>query len=202
MTYILSLLLLTQLRFTSCMQGIYLPLSSLANMAVFNRDRLAPESFEFGQQQFDIPFHKLQVKAGSGDPGITVAPAAQTGLFADVGCMNPHTYVVACMQAPTGLVEAQALSCLRVCGLPVCMSALLTTNTHTASPGWVDPVDCMTVHVHVSSCLCVRKHTCEHTHMHTHTHTHKQCVHPLTTQGLCTCCRSSGGHRQSWPSCL
>ena len=71
-------------------QAIYLPLSSLTNMAVFNRKRLHPDSFFFGQQQFDIPFHQLRVAAGSKQ--ITASQAAQTGLFSDVGCMNPHTY--------------------------------------------------------------------------------------------------------------
>jgi len=43
-----------------------------------------------GQQQFDYPVHLLSVVQGN--PNVTISPGAQTGLFATVGRLDPHTY--------------------------------------------------------------------------------------------------------------
>jgi ABC-type transport system substrate-binding protein len=43
-----------------------------------------------GQQQFDYPVHRLAVIEGSST--VTIAPGGQTGLFATVGRLDPHTY--------------------------------------------------------------------------------------------------------------
>ena len=41
--------------------------------------------------QFDYPVHTLQVLDGSSST-VTISPGAQTGLFASVGRLDPHTY--------------------------------------------------------------------------------------------------------------
>ena len=43
-----------------------------------------------GQQQFDYPVHLLSVVQGNST--VTISPGAQTGLFATVGRLDPHTY--------------------------------------------------------------------------------------------------------------
>jgi len=43
-----------------------------------------------GQQQFDYPVHRLSVVQGNST--VTISPGAQTGLFATVGRLDPHTY--------------------------------------------------------------------------------------------------------------
>ena len=44
-----------------------------------------------GAQQYDYPLHKASV-VGGGSTTVTVAPGAQTGLFASVGRLDPHSY--------------------------------------------------------------------------------------------------------------
>merc|ERR1712038_789584 len=64
-----------------------LPLSGKRIPAVINK-RLS--NYQNGLQQFDYPVHTLRIQSGS--ENITVAPGGQTGLFAGVGRLDPHTY--------------------------------------------------------------------------------------------------------------
>eukprot|EP00944_MAST-04C_sp_MAST-4C-sp1_P009011 g9011.t1 len=64
-----------------------LPFSGKRIPAVINT-RLS--SYTIGLQQFDYPVHSLRVQSGS--KNISVAPGGQTGLFAGIGRLDPHSY--------------------------------------------------------------------------------------------------------------
>lgn len=68
-------------------QAIHSPLWSRRIPAVWN-DRL--QGYISGYQQYDYPIHNFI--ANSGSVNITIAPAAQTGLFKATGPMDPHSY--------------------------------------------------------------------------------------------------------------
>jgi ABC-type transport system substrate-binding protein len=68
-------------------QAIQLPLWSRRVPAVWG-NRL--QGYTSGYQQYDYPVHNFIVDSGS--TTITIAPAAQTGLFKATGSMNPHMY--------------------------------------------------------------------------------------------------------------
>ena len=65
-----------------------LPLWGKRIPTVLNSKRLT--NYKQGNQQFDYPVHELDVLDGS--KTVTIAPGAQTGLFATVGRLDPHTY--------------------------------------------------------------------------------------------------------------
>jgi len=64
-----------------------LPFAGKRIPAVIN-NRL--HGFRTGLQQYDYPLHTLRV--GKGSTTATVSPGGQTGLFAGVGRLDPHTY--------------------------------------------------------------------------------------------------------------
>eukprot|EP00954_Amorphochlora_amoebiformis_P004763 373469-Amorphochlora_amoeboformis.AAC.1 len=64
-----------------------LPFSGKRIPAVIN-NRLS--GYQNGLQQFDYPIHTLRVVSGS--KNITVTPGGQTGLFAGIGRLDPHSY--------------------------------------------------------------------------------------------------------------
>jgi len=68
-------------------QAIHNPMWSRRVPAVYSR-RL--QGYTSGYQQYDYPIHNFIVDSGS--VNITVAPAAQTGLFQATGDMDPHSY--------------------------------------------------------------------------------------------------------------
>jgi len=68
-------------------QAIHNPMWSRRVPAIWNR-RLS--GYTSGYQQYDYPIHLFIADSGSAD--ITIAPAAQTGLFAATGDMDPHSY--------------------------------------------------------------------------------------------------------------
>jgi len=68
-------------------QAISNPMWSRRMPAVLNR-RL--QGYKAGPQQFDYPVHLVQVLSGS--TTVSLAPGAQTGLFASTGPMDPHSY--------------------------------------------------------------------------------------------------------------
>lgn len=68
-------------------QAIDLPFAGKRIPAVVSK-RLA--GYMPGHQQFDYPVHNMQVLTGSRE--VRLAPGGQTGLFAGVGRLDPHTY--------------------------------------------------------------------------------------------------------------
>ena len=68
---------------------LHLPLWYKRIPALVNNARIS--GYAPGAQQFDYPIHKASV-VGGGSTTVTVAPGAQTGLFASVGRLDPHSY--------------------------------------------------------------------------------------------------------------
>ena len=68
---------------------LHVPLWGKRIPSLINNARLS--GYVPGAQQYDYPLHKASV-VGGGSTTVTVAPGAQTGLFASVGRLDPHSY--------------------------------------------------------------------------------------------------------------